>query len=594
MYEQDLCIPGPQAPATPIVQMRAYAQVVYDFAYPGPSVELDICLHGARMAKGQKISHPNFGTLTIIEVYDECQGRYRIENQDLSQESEDLEGKPVRAGEKFYLGEPCDACETSASGDCVELLADFYIPDVGLTSPCVVSTFSGFSIGIKVLLRNVANPTIAYTYVLSSFSGSNTLVLQNDGQGGTPGDVLYADANNDGISDWCVEPLENLSVCERATETTILKYVVGCDGEGNEVKIEGNTENEALVYDADQEGYINKVLPAATVCVTLDTCFQISPQGEVYLQPTITITTDDDVTLLAEAADALLTDNSLPIILICDYLFMIDLGASVPGAIVIQPLFDPVAVVSFDENCRVCIPDDCCSQCSPQVQFPVEELEPIGYTDTVGITLPTDIFNSGGAGEYLFSVVKDQGNTYPIVFAHDSAGTVYAAYNGATGASIALGSLPGVIPDDYHYYFTEYYKDTPCLEEVIVEEDAAISFSDIPDTFSVHVNHYCFLSKFDYTDLVTPLETTQYQLMADFVGPSINTSAIDPWLGVVPVKGYQNQTAFNKRSFILEFGQVLQVRTVTYVTIYVVTPPAAGSFIYGNLTSTIMMRSHVY
>lgn len=578
----------------------AFARIDKGFNYPAIGYTSTVKITNIVLAEGQPISSPDFGTLVVNSAVDSDCGEYQMINLAASANPVTLIGMHVPCDTEFYLGTALDASDTESTfTGCNHLIADFHTPAVGLTSPASVESFVGFEVSKKVIIRNKITPTTAYTFLLQDTSGTNTLILKNEGQGGVPFSVLFADSDADEDYSWCVEPFSSQSICEQATPSTCITGIIGCDADGNLVKIEGTTANQALVWGPDCSGYSNQVIPKTTLCVTLDTCFQILHLADVCDRQEIVIQTGDDQALLDAALDVLLSDNANPQITICDYPFTLNLETSTVGNIVLLPTFNPDETVFFgcENDCQVCIPADCCVQCDPAVKYPIEDFFPPGFSDASGFAIPTALLQT--PGEFKFSVVKSQDNTTNILLFHDNVtDEVTNAYNGATGVEIPLGDLPGDT-NDYFYQQLDYCHQEPCPVDGQHETDMLLWFTEVEEGTNIATNFHTDIGVYPCDDLGEEgqeLGTTQHSILGNFIGPSVQSAiavGLDPW-GVTAqadqIKSYDAISGYNKRTFALFYNTCLRATSILRILINVTVAPTDDVFIYGSLATTTMFR----
>lgn len=578
----------------------AFARIDKGFNYPAVGYTATVTITNVVLAEGQPISNPNFGTLIVNSAtFSNC-GEYELINLAASDNPLTLVGKHVPCDTEFYLGVPSstEESETATSG-CNHLIADFHVPVIGGISPATVQSFVGFEIGKKVIIRNRVTPTTAYTYLLSDLSGTNSLLLQNTGQGGVPFDVLFADNPADGEFDWCVEPYSSQSLCEQSTPSVCITALIGCDQDGNLVKLAGANQNEAPVYDSTCGGYTNRILPSTTLCVSLDTCFQVTHLADTCDRQNVIVQTGDDQGFLEAALDVLLSTNAEPQVTICDYPFTLLLSLSSVGNIVLLPTFNPDETVFFGcENvCQICIPADCCAQCDPAVKYPIEAYFPPGHDQATSFAIPTSLLQV--AGEYKFSVVKSQDNATNILLLHDNVtDAVTHAYNGDTGAEIALGSLPGDT-NEYYYERLDYCHNEPCPVDGQHETDMLLRFVNTEAGTNIATNFHTDLAVYPCDNLGVPgqeLSSSQHSILGNFIGPSVESAVAigeDPWGTTAPaggIKPYDAISGYNKRTFALFYNTCMRVTSILRILIKITTLPTNGDFIYGAMETTSMFR----
>lgn len=529
------------------------------------------------LADGQMISHDSYGTLVVHPLIS-AENCYHVENRaDLNNPSDSV-GKPIRCQSKWWLGRlSCNCEETAEEFTCNRLVSEFTVPDVSDTVEVEVESLDGFAVGQIIVIRDSLNPTTTYRYTLSDTAGLNTLVLQNTGEGGTPGTVIW-EAEEGGP--FCVEPLTAQNACAQATEATCLKYILGCDGDGNIIKTGiSDFDNEALLGDTECGGFTKKVVPEAVTCVQLDTCFQVSSVDDTCDVLAIEITTNDDQSLLDKAADVLLSDNAEPQITICGYPFTLNLQDSVVGAILVKPVFNPYETVHFDTNCPVCIPESCCVQCNPQVQYPDEDYFPPGLNDALTVAIPTNLLQAP-SGEYKLSIAKSQDGSQNLLFYHDpSSNEVLFAYDGATGEEIALEDLPGDVNDYYYHKLTYCQQESACPVDGQFESDILVKFFSLPEKMRIMFNYHAQIDVYPCESVGaegSQLTSTQFSLLASFLGPTVLSTiafGTDPWGAPAPEpdgqKPWDGFSGYNKRTFALFYPTCVEVIIRPTIFIYV-------------------------
>ena len=548
----------------------SFARINRTFSFPKVGSIAITEIINVVLADGQPITHEEYGTLIAHPVLGEPD-LYELENSELANNGLDVIGKPVPCGKEFYFGYP--QCECSVDEietlECNALLEDFTVPAVDATAEAVVRSYLGIAIDDKVIIRNKVDPNLIYTYRVSGATGDNTLVLENEGDGGTEGAILTAASDVEGEYAWCVEPFTNQSACFQSADTLCMKHILGCDENGNSRKMQGTIENEAPVFDPSCGGFALKVIPKTTTCVLLDSCFQVAPVEDICNHLPITITTTDDAKLIDSATAALLSDNANPLIEICGYVFSLNLLDSEVGALLVTPDFNPEELVSFDKNCKVCIPEDCCFQCNPQVQYPVEAYFPPGKNNAFTVTIPASIITD--FGEYKISFVKHPDTQANILFVHDNAtNEVTAAYDQG-GTPIDLEDLPGDLEDYTYQELTYCRQDSTCPVDAKYEEDINARFYDLVLGEQISLNYHTLFEVFQCNEVGSEgeqLTTTQYGIMGHFVGPS-HTSEIafgDEIFGQVApepdgFKTYDAISNYKKRTFALFYPTCVKIRT---------------------------------
>lgn len=548
----------------------AFARINRTFGFPKLGGVARTEIINVVLTEGQPITHDNYGTLIAHPIANEL-GMYNLENAELANNGLDVIGKPVPCGKEFYFGYPQCACsvEDQLTLECNALIEDFTVPAVGLTAEAVIKSYLDIAIDDIVVIRNKVDPSLVFRFRVSGATGANTLILENQGSGGIVGNTYTAASDVEGEFAWCVAPLVDQSACAQSTDTTCIFHILGCNEDGQGKKIRGTIENEALLYDPVCDGWTPKVVSKPIVCVLLDSCFQVAPVEDVCNRIPITITTLEDQKLLDNAAAALLSDNAQPLITICGYVFSLDLINSVVGALVVTPDFNPDEIVNFDRNCKVCVPEDCCFQCAPQVHYPVEAYFPPGKNQALTVVIPNDIITV--FGEYKLSVAKRPDDQTNILLVHDNTTNIVTAAYDATGATIVLGTLPGD-PNEYSYNMLDYcQQESTCPVDASYEEDINVRFYDLVYGEQISFNYHTQFDVYQCYEVGSPgeaLTSTQYGIMGHFVGPS-KTSEIafgDELFGQVApepdgFKTYDAISNFKKRTFALFYPTCVRITT---------------------------------
>jgi len=592
-YNQTACpasMPLPSAScSTGCSAPELYAQTDSDFTFPDQGFGATVAISNVKLAVGQAITAERYGTLYVEAILDSCAGYYEVKNIDISDPM--LIGRPVPAGTVFFLGAPATIATFGSSGGCNPLVADFIVPTVGTTAPAKVTSLAGLSINDEIILRSKANPSLAYTYKLTGISGVDTLILKNEGEGGTPFSII--DAGDNEVWEWCVESTSSLSLCEQAVSTTTIKSLIGCDVDGNTKKITSTSDNQALVYSTALGGYVNKTIPEAVTCVTLETCFQLSP-GAHCVAPATFITTSNDTQLLGEAAAAVLSENANPIITICDKEFYIDLDASSVGNIKVIPNHEVTVLEQYDTTCQVCIPADCCTQCDPQIIYPDPLYFPPGKNEAMNVAIPTALFTA--TGEYKLSLVKSADLLSNIILVHNPANnSIIAAYN-SLGASIAIPSGADLLA--YKQNLIYEHKDA-CPVDAQYDRDVTLQISNIPSGMRILYNHNTQVAIYPCaTPGVggTEISSTQMHNTHMFVGPAVQSAVSagsDPWsisLGSGIAHTYDPYAGYNRRTVVLFDKQTLIAKTMAYLLVNITVVPTPGDFVYVAMGTTDMFK----
>ena len=491
-----------------------FAEIGSTFTYPDSGQASQVTITNVKLTEGQPLSSEKYGTLYVFSILDEANGVYELENRGDTDPT--LVGKQVPCGTHFWTG-------GSGSGTvinnltCTELTKDFLIPAVGASNVAEVSSLADFQISAPAVIRLKSNSAVAYRYTVLNTIGTNQVELRNDGQGGPVGTYITADQDCDGVNDWCVEPLEGGSICEQAANSTGLPFLLGCDGGTIPLKLEGQTDKQVPAWDAAQGQWTPFLLPDVQACVNLVTCFQVAPWATCQPVP-VFITTSDDQLLLDRAAEALLSPNADPLITICGDEFRIILAGSSVGNIQIVPTSSPAAVISYDENCQICVPADCCDQCNPQVEPPVQDYTFTGKFVGGSMILPSGILAPIGLQEYKFRIVWDGAQLLTNQYNAGIPGSPYlTTYDGA-GAN--LGSIPA--NDDLRLDVVQYCNEGSCPLLLTHGIDTTFDIIGMNDNLLVSLNYHTFMATYPCDNVVpgNEIRQTQHQIVRPFRGPT--------------------------------------------------------------------------
>lgn len=570
---------------------QLYAIAGSDFSFPAQTFGTPVYITNVKLAEGQIITSTRYGTLRVAAILDSVLGYYELTNDSVDDVT--IIGRPVPCGTVFFLGAPTSIVSSGDGGGCNPLIADFIVPIVGQNAPAKVQSLAGFAINDKVIFRSKANPSLAYKYLVVGFSGVDTVILKNEGEGGTAFQTISAGEESAYL--WCVESLSDQGIGQQAVVSNCVASVLGLDSNGNLLRISGNgVANNALVFDSTCSGYTNKVIADTKTCALLNTNFQISPTGTCR-RTAIFITTSQDALLLATAAAASLSSNADPLILINDREFYLDIAASSAGNLKVIPNFPVITVLNFAAGQSVCIPDDCCSQCSPQVQFPVSATFPPGRNIAMQIAIPTALLNA--IGEFKFSMVKTADGASNILLLHNSTSDfVVAAYNDS-GASI---SIPSGVDNLSTVPEISYFHTSACPIEALYSRDVTVNLSSLPANVNVQMNYNTQLGVYncDNTSIGGRLLSTQMSNTNLWRGPttiSTISSGSGQW-GIPLAPGifhsYGIFTAYNARSLPVFIEQAVVIKTIARLLIQTTAIPTPGSFIFIQLSGTDVFKTH--
>lgn len=333
----------------------------------------------------------SYGYLTVMDVRD-C-GSVIVKNECLSCNSIDP-ADPIPEGTVFGVGIPSCSSGSSSTQDGVYLAADFIIPQVGID--CCVQ--------MKVTrLGNITTNSVisvnGYQYTVQSVTDTETIVVCNEGLGGTAGTVIKADPNCDGIYDYPIDVISAPSPCSQDPVTS--GQVVVCDGT-ELTTIQGILDGQILVWNEGLGKFVLEVLNSETIdCTTLTSCLILDPEN---IDQTYVINVADSSIFEKPEYDQF---QNLLIYINGDPFTLVDIISSTQ--IRVSPFFEVTEVKEYAANVTICIAE-CCAQCRPTVETlgrfggtegePVEILVPQndpGFTIPDGISV-RNYFVLGGAG----------------------------------------------------------------------------------------------------------------------------------------------------------------------------------------------------
>lgn len=566
-----------------------FARVDKSFSYPAAGSAVEVQITNVALTEGQPLTSEKYGTLYVFAILDEKCGVYELENR--GDTDVDLVGKQVPAGVEFWTGSGGTGSIPSSSS-CTELTKDFRIPAVGLTGVAEVSSLAEFQANSPAIIRLKANTAIAYRFTVVSTIGTSQVELRNDGQGGPVGTYITADSDCDGSLDWCIEPLEGGSICEQASVATGLPFILGCDGGTGVLKIAGNTDKQVLAWDDEQDHFALFQIPDLAACVNLTSCFQVAPWAGCAAIP-VYITTSDDQLLLDRAEAALLSGFADPRVTICGDDFSVDVEASSVGSIVILPTFNPVAVKMYDENCQVCVPPDCCFQCNPQVEPPVEDYTFSGKFVGGAPKLPAGILAVQGSNEYKFRIVTDPVLNALATNQYNSANNAYMqTYN--TNGAVYVPSTPA---DSLVLDRVQYCNDGPCPLLITHGVDLTLDVLGMIANLEFSFNLRSLVTVYNCNDIDgTQIRPTQHQILFPFKGPTRTSTtslgADRSWgVGTPATKTFSAQSGEAERSIEVYPGECFVAITELTLLVYVGT--TVPNEIAIALNSNIRVRSQI-
>lgn len=585
LYDQSPCTQSMHRPVgeskhCPMYIPDTFAKTDSNMVFPDKGYTTPVFISNVNLAVGQPLTSYKYGTLYVESIVDEIAGEYELINRDI--EDPQVIGRPIPSCHIFFLGIP-SSITVAGGSQCNFLVADFTVPEVGGNAPARVESLAGYALNDKVYIRNLSNPSNAYSYLLVGFQGTDTIILKNDGQGGTPFDTIFAKSSDEYA--WCVEGISDQTIGQAAPNSSCVRYVLGLDNNLNIVKITTDTAHSALVFDDECGGYANRVLPDTTVCENLETCFQLAPSPTCIAQVAY-ISTSNNARLLAEAAAMLRSENSDPIIEVCGKPFALDLSASNNSQLKIIPAYPVTEVEFFEAPCIVCIPTDCCVQCEPQVANPVDGYSADGRDRVISVAIPTSTLS--GNGEYLFSLVYNNAGNTAYTFQHGttSGNPITAAFNSSGGSiSIPTGAA------ELAYEKFDYSHSEVCAVNAVYGVSFYTVIANLPSGVEVGVNLNGQLITNPCDNLNTVLDVHQLSIYDYFVGPSANSSVSSGqmrWGPALASAPHTNKmgTGYDERRMSLSINQRLAINTSPYIRFRVTSAPSSGDFIYITVHTT--------
>lgn len=265
-------------------------------------------------------------------------------------------GEFVAVGTSFIVGPPVCGDPTAGGGNVATipfLACDFTIPANGACAAAKVTTVVSLFIGDLVSING-------FQYRIESIPDATTIVICNDGQGGTENDVIKADENNDQVPDHAIIRVGGQNPC-LITPTQVADLILGCDG-GAESALAGVVDDQVPAWSEGNSQWELKVIQDLAICVTLDGCLQIdtaAPPTQSYLIDIL-----PDTTGLQEEFDKLPVGAYLAVEINGDPFCVseiVDINTIRVIPFPAQP-GDP----KYDEGSVLCI-DECCDQCRPVI-----------------------------------------------------------------------------------------------------------------------------------------------------------------------------------------------------------------------------------
>lgn len=559
---------------------QAFAKIVGEFTMPACGEDAPATINNVQLSVGAAIKNDAYGVLYVVS---RTGNSYRLENRcdscNITQP-----GEMIPSCTEFSIGiSQCSVNSQNGSSSDIFLCKDFFIPEVGQTSNAQVTRFGDIVTGGQILLRK---GSLSYTYTVIAKVGTDTLTLRNDGDGGTPGDWICADEDNDGIKDVVIDSLGTGNVCEDGSIESVADGLVVCK-DGTQALLQGNQTGDIPSWNETTQQYEHVQVEQTKRCFVLDTCFQIAPPANPCDEISAFITTQDFTNFVSAAMEALISDVSGTIIEICDTQFVIDWSQSTATEVKILPVETPTAVVKFDTSCLVCIPADCCVQCDPEGRYPLSNpVEPNApeQIDAISAAIPYTALQT--PGHYNLCAIRDAAGTSNIMLVLDDMGNATSAYN-ESGTSISVPANP----DELFYRSFTVCNESPCSAIANYEEDMNLDFIGLLDGMEISVQYSTLLEVYPCSDTSTGLiRQIPLVLAKSFRGPGnvyFLPTDIDTWeVPIVPGGGlisYITESASGRRKQLVSREQCVRVKTRIKMFLNVITPPP-------NTSDTLRLR----
>lgn len=305
----------------------------------------------SRLAPGTVLYAEGVGFLTVVQIVDACEVVVRNDCPNCDLHVLDP-GQPVAEGTLFVTGIPVcvDVADSSYLGP--RLASDYFIPAVSNCVQVAVTSIEGLAIGDTVSINN-------NRYVIDDIPDTESIVICNEGEGGSPGTLVEADPNSDGIFDY---PILRISTANPCTEDPVdAGKLIVCEG-SVEKRLEGSIDNQVPAWNKDDEEFQLKVISGLALCVTLDSCLIVDPEADACQDYLIEVA--PDTTRLAEEL-AKVTPNPLRISIEGVAFCMTEVVNSTTIRVI--PDHDVVEIETYDTGDVLCVAD-CCEQCTPTIQ----------------------------------------------------------------------------------------------------------------------------------------------------------------------------------------------------------------------------------
>lgn len=325
-----------------------FAKIDGEFTVPACGSSAPVTISNVVLTVGQIISKPGVGQFHVSSK-DGC--TYYLENKcESCIANPPVVGTVIPSSTEFTLG-PLPECigiaGTPSSTD-VLLCTDFIVPVNGATVQIQVTKFGPISVGDEIVVDN-------RTFTVTAKTAPDILTIRNDGNGGTPGDIVYADSNNDGQKDQIIEVVNSPDPCSIGAASTA-DAILACNG-GQRQPVQGQFDGDVLAWDAASSLYRHRSFPETEFCTALIDCLVLDPANPpttTYLIDVVDIGPFQDILANPPGAisDICITIDGDPFSLI----------EEVAGSLRVRPGFIVAGPTKYEENSPVCIPD-CCGQC---------------------------------------------------------------------------------------------------------------------------------------------------------------------------------------------------------------------------------------
>lgn len=267
-------------------------------------------------------------------------------------------GTLVPAGTTFAIGIP--SCGTSSGGApsvAPFLDSDFVVPEPGLgDASCVTVKVTNVNTLIEGDLELIAGRTFRLLAIIDA----TTIRICNDGGGGTPGELVESDEDDDGVPDHQVIRVSGQNPCT-SDEVSEVDRLVGCNGSDVQVGLVGSAERQIPIWDNTLFKWYPGNVEGAVFCPNTVDSVEIDPGAPVDQEYVFEVASTTSI-----QADLDNTDPNPVFVTIGDFPFCI---TSVVDATHFRgiPNFEVVEVTEIPAGSAVCI-EDCCLQCHVAVE----------------------------------------------------------------------------------------------------------------------------------------------------------------------------------------------------------------------------------